>query len=160
MSYDKVVGMLHHHPENKTLCFFSTTITRSNNCHPFIHLPRGISLNILGKAGHQLIYSALEACEKLRKASLVRGDKKRIFGDYGKTGKYTCAGVQVDRRSKQVLDNAPYMEKLPQHHRKCLVKIMHHAEESFTLIGDHQVISHIGHTKTVVPIKTMSFPSS
>jgi len=59
-----------------------------------------------------------------------------------------------------VLDNAPYMEKLPQHHRKCLIKIMHRAEESFTLIGDHQVISHTGHTKTVVPFKTMSFPSS
>jgi len=58
---------------------FGLSITRSNNCHPFIRLPRGISLNILGKAGHQLIYSALEACEKLRKASLVRSDKKRIF---------------------------------------------------------------------------------
>jgi hypothetical protein len=63
---------------------FGLTIIRSNNCHPFIRLPRGISLKILGKAGHHLIYSALEACERLRKASLVRSDKKRIFGDYGK----------------------------------------------------------------------------
>ena len=139
---------------------FGLTITRSNNCHPFICLPRGISLKILGKAGHHLIYSALEACERLRKASLVRSDKKRIFGDYGKPVKYTCAGVQVDRRSQQVLDNAPYMEKLPKHHLKCLMKIMRRAEQSFQLIGDHQGISHIENAKTVVPFKTMSFPSS
>jgi len=33
--------------------------------------------------------------------------RKEFFGDYGKPVKYTCAGVQVDRRSQQVLDNAP-----------------------------------------------------
>jgi len=37
---------------------------------------------------------------------------------------------------------------------------MHRAERSFQLIGDHQVISHIENLKTVVPFKTMSFPSS
>ena len=151
------VSTLHIH--NVINHHFGLTITHSNNCHPFICLPRGISLKILGKAGHHLIYS-LEACERLRKASLVRSDKKQISGDYGKPVKYTCAGVQVDRRSQQVLDNAPYMEKLPKHHRKCLMKIMRHAEQFFQLIGDHQVISHIENTKTVVPFKTMSFPSS
>jgi len=54
--------MINHH--------FGLTITHSNNCHPFIPLPRGISLKILGKASHNLIYSALEACERLWKAIL------------------------------------------------------------------------------------------
>jgi len=136
------------------------TITHSDNALPFIHLPRAISLKIIGASGLKKIYSSLESCERLRKTSLVRCDKKRIFGDYGVPVRYTCAGVQVARRSKEVLENAPYMDELPRHHLKSLMKIMHRAERSFQVMADHQVISHLKNAKTVVPFKTMSFPSS
>ena len=92
------------------------TLARSDNALPFFRLPSAISLKIIGASGLNKIYSALEACERLRKTSLVRSDKKRIFGDYGHLVRSTCAGVQVARRSKEVLNNAPYMDKLPRHH--------------------------------------------
>ena len=59
-----------------------------------------------------------------------------------------------------MLDNAPYMDKLPKHHLKSLLRIMRRAERSFEEIADHQVISHLKNAKAVVPFKTMSFPSS
>jgi hypothetical protein len=43
------------------------TLTRSNNSLPFIHLPRAISLQIIGASGLNKIYSSLEACERLGK---------------------------------------------------------------------------------------------
>ena len=97
------------------------TLARSDNALPFFRLPSAISLKIIGASGLNKIYSALEACERLRKTSLVRSDKKRIFGDYGHPVRYTCAVVQVARRSKEVFDNAPYMDKLPKHHLKSLM---------------------------------------
>ena len=59
-----------------------------------------------------------------------------------------------------MLDNAPYMDKLPRHHLKSLLKIMCRAECSFEEIADHQVNSHLKNAKAFVPFKTMSFPSS
>ena len=125
-------------------------------------MPHAISLQIIGASGLNKIYSSLEACERLRKTSLIRSDKKQIFGDYGVPVRvrYTCAGVQVARRSKEVLNNAPYMDKLPRHHLKYLMQIMRCAERSFEVMADHQVISHLKNANAVVPLKTMSFPSS
>jgi hypothetical protein len=136
------------------------TLAQTNNSLPFIRLPRAISLKIIGDSGLNKIYSSLGACERLRKTSLIRSDKKQIFGDYGVPVRYTCAGVQVARNSKEVLDNAPYMDKLSKHHLKSLLRIMRRAERSFEEIADHQVISHLKNVKAVVPFKTMSLPSS
>ncbi len=136
------------------------TLTHSDNVLPFIRLPHAISLKIIGASGLKKIYLSLEACERLRKTSLVRSDKKRIFGDYGVPVRYTCAGIQVDRRSKEVLGYAAYIDKLLRHHLKSLMKIMCCAECSFQVMADHQVISHLKNPKAIVPFKTMSFPSS
>jgi hypothetical protein len=78
-----------------------------DNALPFIRLPRAMSLNILSQVGHYSFIKALHACEKLKKTSLVRSDRKLIFGDYGTKVMYTCAGVQVSRSSKMVLQAAP-----------------------------------------------------
>jgi hypothetical protein len=75
-----------------------------------------MSLNILRQNGIEKIFSALEECSKMKRASLVRSDQKHIFGDNGERVMATCAGVQVSRNSQGVLDCAPFMEKLPQHH--------------------------------------------
>ncbi len=45
-----------------------------NNLLPFIWLPRISALSIIQSSGLKRIYNALEACEKLRKVSLVRGN--------------------------------------------------------------------------------------
>ena len=136
------------------------TLTHSDNALPFIRLPHAISLKIIGASGLKKIYLSLKACERLRKTSLVRSDKKRIFGDYGVPVRYTCAGIQVDRRSKEVLGYAPYINKLLRHHLKSLMTIMCCAECSFQVMADHQVISHLKNPKAIVPFKTMPFLSS
>jgi hypothetical protein len=68
-----------------------------DNVLPFIRLPQAQSMNILFHTDHQAIIKALNACEKLKRTSPVRSDRKRIFGDYGTKVMYTCAGVQVSR---------------------------------------------------------------
>ena len=83
-----------------------------------------MSLNILRQNGTEKIFSALEECSKMKRTSLVRSDRKRIFGDYGERVMATCAGVQVSRNSREVLDCAPFMEKLPQHHWRVLTSLM------------------------------------
>jgi hypothetical protein len=72
---------------------------------------------------------------------------------------YTCAGLQVSRNSCEVLDAAPFMKQLPLCHWKVLMKLMKCAEYCFESIADHQVISHMLHTKKVVLFKTMNIPS-
>ena len=134
------------------------TFSRIDNSLPFIRMPRQQSLNIIGRNGMEKIMNALLACEKLRKHSLVRSDRKRIFADYGKPVMYTCAGVQVSRNSPRILDHAPFMEKLPRHHWKALMRLMRCAEYCFESIADHQVISHIRHAKATVPYNTMTIP--
>jgi hypothetical protein len=123
---------------------------------PFIRLPRKMSLNILRQNGMEKIFGALEECSKMKRTSLVRSDKKRIFGDYGERVMATCAGVQVSRNSQGVLDCAPFMENLPQHHWRVLMRLMRCAEYCFEAFADHQVISHVYHAKQVVPFKTMN----
>jgi len=121
------------------------TFQRVDNVLPFIRLPRAMSLNILSQVGHYSIIKALHACEKHKKASLVRSDRKRIFGDYGTKVMYTCAGVQVSRRSKMVLEAAPYMEALPKLHRRVLMRSMKMAERCFEEIGDGMVQANVGY---------------
>jgi hypothetical protein len=66
----------------------------------------------------------LEECSKMKRTSLVRSDCKRIFGDYGEQVMATCVGVQVvSRNSRKVLDCAPFMKKLPQHHWRVLMSL-------------------------------------
>jgi len=62
----------------------------------------------------------------------------------------TCAGVQVSRNSQGVLDCAPFVEKLPQHHWRVLRSLMRCAEYCFEAITDHHVISLVYHAKQVV----------
>ncbi len=71
------------------------TFQRVENVLPFIRLPRALSLNIISKTGHHSIIKSIQALEKLKRISLVRSNRKRIFGDYGTKVMYTCAGVQV-----------------------------------------------------------------
>jgi hypothetical protein len=136
------------------------TFAPVNGVRPFIRLPRQHSLNIVRRKGMNKIFSALEACSKLKKTSLVRSDRKRIFGDYGERVMATCAGVLVSRNSREVLDYAPFMENLPREHWRVLMSLMRCAEYAFEEIAEHQVISHIVHAKKVVPFKTMNMPGS
>ncbi len=53
----------------------------------------------------------------------MRSDQKRIFGDYGTKVMYTCAGVEVSRRSRMVFESAPFMEKLPRNHWRVFVGV-------------------------------------
>ncbi len=129
-----------------------------DNVLPFIRLPRGMSLDILSQVGHYSIIKSLHACEKLKRISLVRSDRKRIFGDYGTKVIYTCAGVQVSRRRKKVLEAAPFMEKLPSLHWRVLMHSMKMAECRFEAIGESVVLSHIHHAKTAVSFQTMKLP--
>lgn len=85
---------------------------RDNGCSTFIRMPRQQSLDIFGKFSMEEIILALEECEKLTPTSLQRGDNKRVFGDYETPLKYTSAGVQVSRNSREVLNCNSYMEKL------------------------------------------------
>jgi hypothetical protein len=142
--------------EDKTHPNLSLSCPCVNNSLPFIWLPHSDALSILASSGLNRIYAALEACKKLRKVPLVQGEQKRIFTNYGKCVMYTCVGNQVLRNSPQVLDHAPFQDKLKRHHWEALMWMMRHAELCFKMIVDHQVVSHICHARMVVPIKKMS----
>jgi hypothetical protein len=152
------ISQLHIDDElNPNVGLFSPHI---NNAVPFIRLPRRLSLDIIGQSGLQNMYKALDACEGLKKRPSVRGKDKQIFGDRGMPLKFVVMGVHVSRNSKEVLDCAPFMQTLPEHHWKALMKIMHRAETCFEQLLDHQVISHIHHAKRLVPYRTMTSPST
>ncbi len=107
------------------------TFQKVENVHPFIRLSQAWSLNIISKTGHHSIIKSLQALEKLKRISLVRSDQKRIFGDYGTKVMYTCAGVQVSRRSRMMFESAPFMKKLPRNHWRVLMRLMTMAEHCF-----------------------------
>ncbi len=100
-------------PMDETNPHCGLTIGPILNCHAFICMPRYQSLRIHGKCGMTHISNALLACETLKKKSLLKSNGKKIFGDYGKEIMYTCAGVQVSWKSQQILEAAPFIDKLP-----------------------------------------------
>jgi hypothetical protein len=106
------------------------------------------------------IVAALEECERLKKTPLIRSDRKRIFGDYGRPVMYTSAGVQVSRNSPEVLNCNTFLQNLPTWHWTVLMKLMRNAEDSFERLADSEVISHMQHVRQVVPFKTMNPPFS
>jgi hypothetical protein len=141
--------------EDKTNPNLGLSCSRVNNSLRFIWLPHSNALSIIASSGLNRIYAALEACEKLRKFPLVQGEKMRIFTDYGKRVMYTCVGNHLSRNCQQVLDHAPFQDKLEKHHWEALMWMMS-AELCFKMIADHQVVSHIYHARMVIPFKTMS----
>jgi hypothetical protein len=119
-------------------------------------MPRQQSLAIMRQTMMNDIVAALEECEKMKKTSLIRSDRKHIFGDYGMHLMYTSAGVQISRNSPEVLNCNAVMDNLPEQHWTVLMKLMRHAEYCFEAIVDNEVISHMYHAKQVVPFKTMN----
>jgi hypothetical protein len=85
----------------------------------------------------------------------VRSDQTRIFGDYGTKVMYTCAGVQVSRRSRMVLEAAPYMKILPRKHWIVLMHLMTTAERCFEEVADSANLSHVHYAKNAVPFQMM-----
>ncbi len=90
----------------------------------------------------------------------MRTDRKCIFGDYGTKVMYTCAGVQVSRWSRKVLEAAPYIEKLPRKHWIVLMHLMRGAEGCFEETVDNVVLSHVYHAKNAIPFQSMKLPHS
>jgi hypothetical protein len=133
---------------------FGLSFPKINGASPFILLPRKVSLDIISACGLSTIYGSLHECEKLRRVSLSRSDRKRVFTDYGKQVTYACVGPQPSRNSNTVRDNPPFMDNLPQCHWRSLVWMMKRAEIAFREFADHAVISHNSHAKKLVPFKT------
>jgi hypothetical protein len=147
---------IHLHVQDEHDPLRGLTFRRVDGVLPFARLPRAKSLDVLKKMSMKEIISALEACEKLKRTPLRRGDHKHIFSDYGKRVMYTSAGVQVSRNSRGVLDCNAYMEDLPDIHATILMKLMRHAEYCLETIVDNDVICHLYHAKKLVPFKTMN----
>jgi hypothetical protein len=82
------------HVDDETQPTLGLTYPKILGVHPFIRLPRQISLDIIGEVGLEKITNSLTACEKLRRTALGRGDAKRVFTDYGKRLSYACVGPQ------------------------------------------------------------------
>lgn len=147
------------HVEDETLPSIGLTYPMIDGVHPFIRLPRSMSLSIINECCINKITKSLVACANLRSAALTRGDAKRVFTDYGKRVSYACVGPQVSRNSNTVLSHPPYMDALPDVHWRSLVWMMKRAERSFRTIVSHNVLSHVHHAKRLVPFKTFSSPN-
>jgi hypothetical protein len=132
------------------------TFTHVDDALPFIRSPRQKALEVIRNMSMKEIVCALEECEKLKKTTLFRSNRKHIFGDYGKHVMYTCAGAQVSRNCPGFLDCNAYMNQLSEKHLRVLMKLMRHAEYCFEAIADNEVISHVFHAKQIVPFKTMN----
>ena len=124
--------------------------------HPFIRMPRQMSLEIIAEVGLQKITNSLQKCENLRRTALCHGDAKRVFTDYGKPLTYACVGPQPSRNSKTVSTQPPFMNSLPNTDWRSLVWMMTRAEMSFRAIAEHSVLSHLDLAKRVVPFKTFT----
>ncbi len=75
------------------------------------------------------IVAALKECERLKKTPLIRSDCKRIFRDCGRPVMYTSAGVQVSRKSLEILNCNAFLQNLPTWHWTVLMKLMQNAED-------------------------------
>ena len=93
------------------------------------------------------IISALEECQKLKKTSLVRSDRKYIFAKFGQHVMYTCARVQVSRNATGILDYNAYMDQLSDQHLSVIMKLMRHTDYCFEAVADNKVNSHLYHAK-------------
>ncbi len=154
-----VIGGDHLHVQDETDPCRGLTFARVYGALHFIRMPWQQSLDGIGQISMKDIVCALDECEKLKKALVMRSDNKRIFGDFGMSIMYTFAGVQVSRNSPEVLNWNAFMEKLPECHWTVLMKLMRHAKHCYEFIADNEVISHMFHAKQVVPFKTMNMPS-
>jgi len=68
--------------EDETFPSIGLTYPMINGVHPFIRLPRSMSLSIINQCDINKITKSLVACENLRSTALSRGDAKRVFTDY------------------------------------------------------------------------------
>ena len=152
------VDMLH--VEDVTDPNLGLTYHKIDGIRPFIRMPRNMSLRITANVGLKKIMNSLEACEKLRRTSLSRGDSKKVFSDYGTRPTYVCVGPQVSRNSNTVLTQAPFMESLSDSHWRSLVWMMRRAEYCFRAIAEPAVLSHLDLAKRIVPFKTFISSSS
>jgi hypothetical protein len=144
------------HVDDETQPTLGLTYPKILGVHPFIRLPRQMSLDIIGEVGLEKITNSLTACEKHRRTALGRGDAKRVFTDYGKRLSYACVGPQPSRNSQTVSTQPPFMDALSDSHWRSLVWMMKRAEMSFCAIADHAVLSHHDLAKKVVSFKTFT----
>ena len=87
---------------------------------------------------------------------LIKPPASRVFTDYGKRVSYACVGPQPSRNSKTVRSHPPFTQALPECHWQSLVWMMKRAEDSFRMLANHRVISHLVHAKKLVPFKTFT----
>ncbi len=119
-------------------------------------MPREVSLDIIGEFDLDQILTSLTACENLRKTALSHGNAKRVFTDYGKHVSYACVGPDPSRNSWNVRSYPPFTVSLPKSHWQSLVWMMKRGKDSFHMLGDHRVISHLVHAKKLVPFQTFT----
>ena len=119
------------HVDDETQPTLGLTYPKILGVHPFIRMPRQMSLDIIGEVGLEKITNSLTACEKLRRTALGRGDAKRVFTDYGKRLSYACVGPQPSRNSQTVSTQPPFMNALSDSHWRSLVWMMKRSEMSF-----------------------------
>ncbi len=112
----------HLHVQDESNPSRGLTFPRVDGALPFIRIPQKNSLAITRKITMKDIVAALEECERLKKTPLIRSDRKRIFGDYGRPVMYTSAGVQVSRNSPEVLNCKAFLQNLPTWHWTILMK--------------------------------------
>ena len=104
------------HVDDETQPTLGLTYPKILGVHPFIRMPRQMSLGIIGEVGLEKITNSLTACEKLRGTALGRGDTKRVFTDYGKRLRYVCVGPQPSRNLQTVSTQPPFMNALSDSH--------------------------------------------
>ncbi len=71
------------------------TFPRVDNVLCFIKMPRDYALSINAEVSVNDIVDTLEECERLKKTSLIRGQCKRIFGDYSQPVMYLSGSSGV-----------------------------------------------------------------
>ncbi len=100
------------HVKDETLPNIGLTYPKILGVHPFVRMPRQISLAIIAEVGLKIIINSLQAREKLRHMALGCGDAKCVFTDYGKRLSYTCVGPQPSRNFKTISTQPPFMDSL------------------------------------------------
>ncbi len=70
---------------------------------------------------------------------------------------YLCRRAGLKEQC-EVLNCNSFMDKLPEHYWRALMKLMQHAEYCFEAIVNNEVISHLYHVKQVVQFKRMNMP--
>jgi hypothetical protein len=135
------------------------TYIPSSGDTPFTRIPRRKALEMTGMLSMEesnKFCTALNYGYKCQRASLCRGNGKRIFSDY----KYCNMGVQACRAARGVRESSYHRDSMPVEQWDNIVEMMKRTENALSSFVDTKSLRQLNAAKKMLKYKTMATSSS